>query len=374
MGLIGPGGVHAIDEHIVATAELAADEGVPADRVFLHAFTDGRDTPPRSADRFLPELVARLAGRVTPATVIGRYFAMDRDGRWDRTRLAYDAIVHATGERAPDASSAIAAAYARGEADEFIRPTVLDGYAGVADGDVLIHLNFRADRARQLTRALALDTFGDEPARPPRRHADRVPGAQGPAGGGRLPPARGRLARRPPLAPRQAPAPRGRDREVRARHLLLQRRRGAAVSGRGARPRPVEPRGRDLRPRAGDGRLADHRCARGRHRLRAPTTSSSPTTPIPTWSATPGSGTRRSGRPRRSTPASGASRPRCSPGTACSSSPPTTATSRRCATRRATRRRSTPPRRCRSWWWGTRCADASCATGSSPTWRPRCAS
>src|SRR5688572_21783385 len=163
MGLVGPGGVHAIDEHIVATAELAADEGIPAERVFLHAFTDGRDTPPRSADRFLPELVGRLAGRLTPATVIGRYFAMDRDGRWDRTRLAYDAIVHAMGERAPAASSAIVAAYARGEADEFIRPTVLDGYPGVADGDVLVHLNFRADRARQLTRALALDTFGTNP-------------------------------------------------------------------------------------------------------------------------------------------------------------------------------------------------------------------
>jgi 2,3-bisphosphoglycerate-independent phosphoglycerate mutase len=163
MGLIGPGGVHAIDEHIVATAELVAGEGVAAGRVFLHAFTDGRDTPPRSADRFLPELVGRLAGRVTPATVMGRYFAMDRDGRWERTRLAFDAVVHATGERAPDASSAIAAAHARGETDEFIQPTVLDGYAGVADGDVLIHLNFRADRARQLTRALALDTFGTNP-------------------------------------------------------------------------------------------------------------------------------------------------------------------------------------------------------------------
>ena len=163
IGLIGPGGVHAIDEHIIATAELAAEEGLPADRVLLHAFTDGRDTPPRSADRYLPDLLGRLGGRVTPATVIGRYYAMDRDARWDRTRLAYDAIVHAIGERAPDPVAAITVAYERGESDEFIRPTVIDGYAGMAESDVVIHLNFRADRARQLTRALALDTFGANP-------------------------------------------------------------------------------------------------------------------------------------------------------------------------------------------------------------------
>ena len=163
MALIGPGGVHAIDEHIVATAELAADEGLPADRVLLHAFTDGRDTPPRSAAEYLPGLLRRLAGRVTPATVIGRYYAMDRDARWERTRLAYDAIVHGLGERAPDAVAAVAAAHARGESDEFITPTVVDGYAGFSNADAVIHLNFRADRARQLTQALATDTFGTNP-------------------------------------------------------------------------------------------------------------------------------------------------------------------------------------------------------------------
>jgi 2,3-bisphosphoglycerate-independent phosphoglycerate mutase len=163
MGLIGPGGIHAIDEHIVATVELAAAEGLPPDRVALHAFTDGRDTPPRSAGRYLPDLLSLLDGLVTPATVSGRYYAMDRDGRWDRTRLAYDAIVHAVGELAPDATAAVTAAYERGEGDEFIRPTVVDGYAGMADGDVAVHLNFRADRARQLTQALALDHFGENP-------------------------------------------------------------------------------------------------------------------------------------------------------------------------------------------------------------------
>ena len=168
MGLIGPGGIHAIDEHIVAAAALAAEMGVPPERVLLHAFTDGRDTAPRSASSFVPELLERLAGRATPVTASGRYWAMDRDRRWDRTALAYRAIVHADGERAPDAAAAIAAAYERGESDEFVAPTVIGPYAGVRDGDVLIHLNFRADRARQLTHALADREFrafdrGDAP-------------------------------------------------------------------------------------------------------------------------------------------------------------------------------------------------------------------
>ena len=159
MGLIGPGGVHAIDDHIVAMVGLAAAEGPPPERVLLHAFTDGRDTPPRSADRYLPALLARIGGGATLATVTGRYYAMDRDGRWDRTRLAYEAIVHGVGELAEDGQAAIAAAYARGENDEFIRPTVIGSYAGMANQDVVVHLNFRADRARQLTQALALPDF-----------------------------------------------------------------------------------------------------------------------------------------------------------------------------------------------------------------------
>ena len=159
MGLIGPGGIHAIDEHIVATVELAASAGLPPDHVVFHAFTDGRDTPPRSADRFLPALLDRFDGRATLATVSGRYYAMDRDGRWDRTQLAYEAIVYAVGDLAPDGPAAIAAAYERGENDEFIRPTVIGEYAGMGPEDVAVHLNFRADRARQLTQALALPHF-----------------------------------------------------------------------------------------------------------------------------------------------------------------------------------------------------------------------
>jgi 2,3-bisphosphoglycerate-independent phosphoglycerate mutase len=168
MGLVGPGGIHAVDEHIVAMVELAHRSGLPADRVLFHAFTDGRDTPPRSADAFLPELERRFDGRAHTATVSGRYYAMDRDQRWDRTRLAYDAVVHGDGLRAAGAAAAIKDAYARDESDEFIRPTVLAAARPISDGDAVIHLNFRADRARQLTRALALEDFdefdrGDRP-------------------------------------------------------------------------------------------------------------------------------------------------------------------------------------------------------------------
>ena len=168
MGLVGPGGIHAVDEHIVAMVELAHRSGLPSDRVLFHAFTDGRDTPPRSADALLPALEARFRGRALVASVSGRYHAMDRDSRWDRTRLAYDAIVHGRGLRAASPGEAVAAAYERGESDEFIVPTVLEGTPAIAPGDAVIHMNFRADRARQLTRALARDDFdgfdrGDRP-------------------------------------------------------------------------------------------------------------------------------------------------------------------------------------------------------------------
>jgi 2,3-bisphosphoglycerate-independent phosphoglycerate mutase len=159
MGLIGPGGIHAVDQHIEAMVGFAHREGMPSDRVLLHAFTDGRDTPPQSAAGLIPALEARLAGRATVATVSGRYCAMDRDQRWDRTARAWEAIVHGAGPRSPTATDAVSAAHVRGEGDEFIVPTVIDGYDGMHDGDAAVHMNFRADRARQLTRALALDGF-----------------------------------------------------------------------------------------------------------------------------------------------------------------------------------------------------------------------
>jgi 2,3-bisphosphoglycerate-independent phosphoglycerate mutase len=159
MGLVGPGGIHAVDEHLVAAVELAHRAGLPADRVRFHAFTDGRDTPPRSADGYLPALEAAFAGHASIATVSGRFHAMDRDHRWERTKLAYDAIVHGTGLRSATASSAIADGYARGENDEFIQPTVLDGAVPIGPADAVVHLNFRADRARQLSQALAVAAF-----------------------------------------------------------------------------------------------------------------------------------------------------------------------------------------------------------------------
>ena len=158
VSLIGPGGVHANDRHLVALAELAAHTGVP--RVVVHALLDGRDTAPSSALGFVRDLEARLTAAhpgATIASVGGRYFAMDRDQRWERVEIGYDAIVHAEARyRATSASAAIAEAYAREETDEFVSPTVIDGAAArVESGDPIIHANFRADRARQLTHALA---------------------------------------------------------------------------------------------------------------------------------------------------------------------------------------------------------------------------
>ncbi len=163
VGLIGPGGVHANDRQIVALAELAARQQVPAVRI--HALLDGRDTPPRSGLQYMQDLEARLAPAhpdARMASVGGRYYAMDRDKRWDRTELGYDAIVHGAGERAASATAAIEAGYARGENDEFIKPTAIDGGdGGLRAGEPIIHANFRADRARQLTHALADPAFDD---------------------------------------------------------------------------------------------------------------------------------------------------------------------------------------------------------------------
>ena len=156
--LIGPGGVHANDRHLVALAELARREGVAA--VHIHALLDGRDTPPSSARGYVADLEARLAlahPGAAIATVGGRYFAMDRDRRWERVEAGFDAIVHGeAAHHATSAGAAIEAAYSRGETDEFVSPTVIDGRATpLRPGDPIVVANFRADRARQLTHALA---------------------------------------------------------------------------------------------------------------------------------------------------------------------------------------------------------------------------
>jgi 2,3-bisphosphoglycerate-independent phosphoglycerate mutase len=160
-GLIGNGGVHAVDEHLFALFDLAERERLP--RVALHALLDGRDTLPRSAEGFMRDTVQRARGRAMVATLGGRYYGMDRDKRWPRTELWYRAMVRGEGERATDPVQAIRAAYDRGESDEFIKPIVIerDGNpaAPVRDGDGLLFFNFRADRMRQIVRAFSEDGF-----------------------------------------------------------------------------------------------------------------------------------------------------------------------------------------------------------------------
>ena len=154
MGLVSDGGVHSHVSHLTALVEAAATVGVPAT---THAFTDGRDTAPAIADEFL-ETVADTAaecGTGAVATVTGRYYAMDRDENWDRTRRAYDAIVRREADHVADSGvEAVEAAHARGETDEFIEPTLVADEPALADGDAVIFWNFRADRARQLVRLL----------------------------------------------------------------------------------------------------------------------------------------------------------------------------------------------------------------------------
>jgi len=156
MGLVSPGGVHSHQDHIAALAIAVATAGVP---VVVHAFLDGRDTPPKSADSFLAKFIADSGARI--GTVSGRYFAMDRDKRWERVAEAWKAIVLAEGTHAADALGAVAASYAAGKSDEFVPPTVLAGYGGMRDGDGVLMANFRADRARELLTALLDPAFKD---------------------------------------------------------------------------------------------------------------------------------------------------------------------------------------------------------------------
>jgi 2,3-bisphosphoglycerate-independent phosphoglycerate mutase len=166
MGLIGPGGVHAYPTHLYATMEVAKRAGV--ERVYIHAITDGRDTRPTDglpAIRDLEEQIKRIGvGEI--ATVSGRYYAMDRDKRWDRTKLAYDAMVRGQGPKADDAEAAVQNSYDSGVTDEFILPTVItrdDGspVACVGDGNSSVFFNFRTDRPRQIVRAFTQPDFAE---------------------------------------------------------------------------------------------------------------------------------------------------------------------------------------------------------------------
>jgi len=163
-GLLSPGGIHSHEDQIFAAIDMAHQRG--AERIYLHAFLDGRDTPPRSALDSLRKAEAILRGKGDSriASLAGRFFAMDRDQRWDRVQPAYDLLT--LGEapfRYPTAESALAAAYSRDEDDEFVQPTVIaaenQSPVTVADGDCVIFMNFRADRARQLTRAFVDPEF-----------------------------------------------------------------------------------------------------------------------------------------------------------------------------------------------------------------------
>lgn len=158
MGLVSPGGVHSHQDHIVALARILAAAGI---EVVLHAFLDGRDTPPSSARGYVGRVVQAVAG--TPAiafgTVSGRYYAMDRDNRWERVEKAYNCLTQGIGEKAPDILAAIETSYAKDETDEFVLPAAIGDYDGVKDDDGLIMANFRADRAREILTALVDPAF-----------------------------------------------------------------------------------------------------------------------------------------------------------------------------------------------------------------------
>jgi 2,3-bisphosphoglycerate-independent phosphoglycerate mutase len=160
MGLVSPGGVHSHQDHAAALAKALSAAGV---KTVLHAFTDGRDTPPQAAAGYLRRLQSMLPADVSIATVGGRYFAMDRDNRWDRVSKAYRAIVEAEGPRFADAQAVIADAYAHDVTDEFVTPAVIGSYRGVRDGDGLLCFNFRADRVREILAALLDPAFSGFP-------------------------------------------------------------------------------------------------------------------------------------------------------------------------------------------------------------------
>jgi 2,3-bisphosphoglycerate-independent phosphoglycerate mutase len=172
LGLLSPGGVHAHQDHLAALARIIAGAGVG---VTVHCFLDGRDTPPRSAEPFLRKFMTDIEGfDIAIGTIGGRYYAMDRDQRWDRVVLARDAILAGEGPRSPDPLTALASSYNLDKTDEFVLPTVIGDYAGIRDGDGLLMGNFRADRAREILHALADPDFSALPHRNLPNYAARL--------------------------------------------------------------------------------------------------------------------------------------------------------------------------------------------------------
>lgn len=176
MGLISDGQVHSSEEHLYALLRLAKQQGV--DEVYIHCFLDGRDTPPQSAIAYVSALQRKIeeigVGRI--ASVVGRYYAMDRDKRWERTQRAFDLLVRGIGKPASDPIAAIEDSYAAGITDEFVEPVVMtrsdaSPVATLRNGDAVIFFNFRPDRARQLTRAISVDGFAEFEVKPrPKLH------------------------------------------------------------------------------------------------------------------------------------------------------------------------------------------------------------
>ncbi|KAJ2744214.1 hypothetical protein GGI20_003146 [Coemansia sp. BCRC 34301] len=155
-GLVSDGGVHAHIKHLVGLLEAAKEAGVPT--TYVHFFADGRDTSPRSATTYLAELLAAMAelnyGKV--ATIVGRYYAMDRDKRWERVQIAFDAMTQGRGEKSADPVQAIEARYAKDETDEFLKPIIVDGEGVVRDNDAMFFFDFRSDRMREITQAFGI--------------------------------------------------------------------------------------------------------------------------------------------------------------------------------------------------------------------------
>jgi len=158
IGLMSDGGVHSHIDHFMGIADIAAKNGK---KVFLHLITDGRDVSPTSAQKYIEKVKEHLNENVTIATVAGRFYAMDRDNRWERVKRAYDAIVNADPKTDMSPEAYIGHSYAQGETDEFVEPTAFEGYDGMEDGDAVLTINFRSDRMREMVTALADENFSE---------------------------------------------------------------------------------------------------------------------------------------------------------------------------------------------------------------------
>ena len=158
IGLMSDGGVHSHIDHFMGIADIAAKNGK---KVFLHLITDGRDVSPTSANSYIEKVKEHLNENVTIATISGRFYAMDRDNRWERIKRAYDAIVNAEPKTAMSPEAYIGHSYAQGETDEFVEPTAFAGYDGMQDGDAVLTINFRSDRMREMVTALASEEFSE---------------------------------------------------------------------------------------------------------------------------------------------------------------------------------------------------------------------